>query len=196
MPRVSKAEAEKNRDAIEQASSRLFREHGFGVSVKDVMAAVGLTHGGFYGHFNSKDDLASVACAAAFGSAIEKWRKRVATAKNRKAARTALVENYLTAQHRAAAGSSCPIAALATDVGREPLDKPVRRVFRSGLEQLVEILAGAEAGVEHAARDQALSDLSTMVGAMVLARATSGSELSDQLLNAAKASLLRSENPS
>ena len=74
MPRVSKEQTDLNRSAIENVSAKLFREKGFnGVSVSDLMAAAGLTHGGFYGHFSSKDELAAVACANAFDHAVERW---------------------------------------------------------------------------------------------------------------------------
>jgi TetR/AcrR family transcriptional repressor of nem operon len=191
VPRVSKAQTEKNRTAIEQASSRLFREQGLAASLKEVMGAAGLTHGGFYGHFRSKDELVTAACATAFAASVERWRKRTAAANSRRSAHAALIEGYLTPHNRAAAGTSCPIAALATDVGREPEGKPVRRAFRAGLEQLIEILAAAQPAADSdGARDAALTELSTLVGAMVLARATSGSGLSDQFLNAARRSLL------
>jgi TetR/AcrR family transcriptional regulator, transcriptional repressor for nem operon len=187
MPRVCRAETAKNRDAIEQASSRLFREQGLGVSVADVMAAAGLTHGGFYGHFRSKDELIATACAAAFADSVERWRKRTAGAKDRRTARAALIEGYLTAHNRASMGTSCPIAALAADVAREAEDKPVRKSFREGLERLVEVLVDVQPTAPgEGARDHALAQLSTLVGAMVLARATQGSHLSDEFMTAAR----------
>jgi TetR/AcrR family transcriptional regulator, transcriptional repressor for nem operon len=197
VPRVSKLETAKNRGAIEQASARLFREQGLSASLKHVMRAAGLTHGGFYGHFGSKDELVATACAAAFGESVERWRKRTTTAKNRRSAHAALIEGYLTAHNRASRGTSCPLAALATDVGREPQSKPVRKIFRAGLEQLIEILTDVQPTRDpQGARDEALTQLSTLVGAMVLARATSGTPLSDQFMNAAKQSLLRGDKGS
>jgi TetR/AcrR family transcriptional repressor of nem operon len=191
MPRVCRAETEKNRTAIRRASSRLFREQGLRASVSDVMSAAGLTHGGFYGHFGCKDDLAADACAMAFAESVARWRKRTLGAADRPSAHAALIEGYLTAGNRAAIGTGCPIAALATDVARESLDKPVRRAFHEGLERLIAMLAELEsrrgAG---AARAQALAELATMVGAMVLARATDGSALSDEFMHAARSSLL------
>lgn len=97
MPRVSKAEAEKNRAIIEQVSARLFREQGFhGISVADLMSAAGLTHGGFYGHFESKDALAAIACERAFEESVERWRKRVDAAPDRAAALESLLDGYLS----------------------------------------------------------------------------------------------------
>jgi TetR/AcrR family transcriptional repressor of nem operon len=197
VPRVPRADIERNRAAIEQASSRLFREQGLSVSVKDVMGAAGLTHGGFYGHFRSKDDLVAAACANAFASSVERWHQRSAAAKDRQEARAALIEGYLTAYNRASAGTGCPISALATDVGRESEDAPVREIFRAGIEQLLKILTDVQPRSDHnGARDRALTDLSTLVGAMVLARSTSGSPLSDAFMNAAKRSLLLADNAS
>jgi TetR/AcrR family transcriptional regulator, transcriptional repressor for nem operon len=190
VPRVSKATAEKNRDAIERASSRLFRERGLRASLNDVMGAAGLTHGGFYGHFRSKDDLVGTACAQAFAESVERWRKRIGEAGDRPAAHAALIEGYLTAQNRASAGTSCPLAALATDVGRESEDKPVRRMFHDGLERLIDLLTRVQAVRGKRARERALTEISTLVGAMVLARATSGRPLSDEIMGVARRSLL------
>ena len=191
MPRASKIQTAKNHAAIEQVSSRLFREQGLRVSVKDVMSAAGLTHGGFYGHFGSKDELAARACAAAFAESVGRWHQRTSGVKDRRSARTALIEAYLTAERRAAVGTGCPIAGLAVDVAREPPGTPVRAAFREGLEELIDILAGVQPIREpHDAHGRAVAQMATLVGAMVLARATQGSELSDEFLSAARRSLL------
>lgn len=152
------------------------------------MGAAGLTHGGFYGHFQSKDELAAVACANAFEGSIERWKKRIAEAQDCEAALAALFQGYLTARNRSAPGKSCPLAALAVDVSREDSDKPVRAAFNDGLEQLIELLASVQPPSlkNEAQRASALAQLSTMVGAMVLARATNGSPLSEELLTAAR----------
>jgi TetR/AcrR family transcriptional repressor of nem operon len=191
MPRASKVQTAKNHAAIEQVSSRLFREQGLRVSVKDLMSAAGLTHGGFYGHFDSKEELAALACAAAFTESVERWRKRTSGAKDRRSARAALIEGYLTVERRAAVGTGCPIAGLVIDVAREPDGRPVRAAFREGLEDLIEILAGVQPTREpHDAHDSAVAQMATLVGAMVLARATRGSELSDEFLSAVRHRLL------
>jgi TetR/AcrR family transcriptional repressor of nem operon len=191
MPRASKVQTAKNHAAIEQVSSRLFREQGLRVSVKDLMSAAGLTHGGFYGHFDSKEELAARACAAAFTESVERWRKRTSGAKDRRSARAALIEGYLTAERRAAVGTGCPIAGLVIDVAREPDGRPVRAAFREGLEDLIEILEGVQPTREpQDAHDSAVAQMATLVGAMVLARATRGSELSDEFLSAVRHRLL------
>jgi len=193
MPRVSRAEAERNRAAIERAASRLIRERGLGVSVADLMGAAGLTHGGFYGHFESKGELNAIACAHAFADSVERWRKRAAGARDAAQARDALVQGYLTPYNRSTPGSSCPMAALAADVAREDDDAPVRGVFRDGLEQLIDLLTAAQPDADRDAdggRQAALAQISTMVGALVLARATKGNPLSNEIMAAARRYLL------
>jgi TetR/AcrR family transcriptional regulator, transcriptional repressor for nem operon len=191
MPRVSKVRTAENHHTIEQVSSRLFREQGLKVSVKDVMGAAGLTHGGFYGHFASKDELAARACASAFAESLERWRKRTAGATQGRSARATLIGAYLTPERRAAVGTGCPIAGLAVDVAREPAGKPVRAAFRKGLEALIEILSGTQSTSEAAeARERAVAQMATLVGAMVLARATQGSTLSDEFLASSRRQLL------
>jgi len=192
MPRVSRAQAERNRAAIEQASARLFRERGLaGASVVDLMAAAGLTHGGFYGHFQSKDELAAAACAAAFEQSRERWRRRMAGQPDARAARRALVQGYLSARNRDDAGTGCPAAGLSGDVAREPAGKPVRAAFADGIRRQVDTLAGLQdAASPGDARRRALAQYAAMVGALVLARATRGEPISDEFLAAARDSLL------
>lgn len=192
MPRVSRAETRMNRTAIEQASSRLVRERGFAVSVADVMGAVGLTPGGFYGHFASKDELNAVACTKAFDESIERWEGRVSSAANAAEARSALIGQYLDAHARTAPGEGCPMVALAIDVAREDAHKPVREAFLQGFEQLVEILASTQpADQDPSTRVRALAQMSAMVGALVLARATQDSPVSAEIIRATRECLLR-----
>lgn len=192
MPRVSKAEAERNRAVIEQVSSRLFREQGFhGISVADLMGAAGLTHGGFYGHFESKDALAAVACARAFEESEARWRKRIDDAPDKATALATLIDGYLSARNRNGAGTGCPVAALAIDVAREPADKPVRAAFHEGLEELLGILASLQGSDDDSAnRRAAIVQMATLAGALVLSRAAQGTPLSNEVLATAKAHLL------
>src|SRR5512134_1737761 len=111
MPRVSKARSQANHLAIEAAASRLFRERGLsGVSVADLMAEAGLTHGGFYAHYPSKDALAAAA----------------------RAARRASAEGYRREVYRDPHTAACPTAALATDVAREPASHPIHAAYVEG----------------------------------------------------------------
>ena len=191
MPRVSRAEAENHREQITEASSRLFRERGIkGVSVADLMGAAGLTHGGFYGHFESKDALAGVAVAHAFEQSAERWNKRIAGKPDDAARRAVLVDKFLTPQNLKDVGMGCPSVALATDVARESAQAPIRSAYLEGLESLVQILSSVEAGPDAAARrSAALADFATLAGALTLARATEGTPLSVEILAAARARL-------
>ena len=173
----------------------MFREAGFhNVSVADVMGAAGLTHGGFYGHFASKDALAAAACARGFSEGVEAWTKRVA--KSPAAPRAALVRGYLSNANRTAPGDGCPLTGLAVDVAREPAGRPVKTTYLEGLDRLLEILVDAQpdAGAE-ARRNAGLADLAAMVGAMVLARATAGEAISDEILAATRDRLLSERSP-
>ncbi|WP_367847499.1 TetR/AcrR family transcriptional regulator [Rhodoferax sp. WC2427] len=191
MPRVSRAQTDSNRAAIEEAASTLIRARGIqGVSVADLMAEVGLTHGGFYGHFASKDALAAVACERAFAQARERWEGRVAD-QPPAAARAALVNAYLSPHSRDSVATGCPLTALASDVAREAPDKPIHTAYLAGTQALLDILQAQQAtGDADTDHRQALVDLSTLVGALLLSRATQGSAMSDELLTAARAHLL------
>lgn len=194
MPRVNRAETEKNRQAIEHAASRLVRERGLSVSVADLMGAVGLTPGGFYGHFESKDALNAIACQNALTESQQRWKRVIADKQGGEAARQAIADGYVSERSRAAPGTKCPLAALAVDVSREEPHKPVRDTFRAGFEELVDLYASTlpASQSEQARRDEALVQISTMVGALVLARATNGQAVSDELLSAVRAKLLAS----
>ena len=192
MSRVSRLVANQHRSTIKELAARLLRERGIrGVSVADLMAAAGLTHGGFYGHFQSKDALVAEACAVACEGAVQRWRQRVAASPDSEAGRAALMEPYLSDEARRSPGASCPIAALAADVAREPPEAPVRAAYVAGLEALLEILAEVQSqAAPEAGRSQALADFATMAGALMLARATAGHGISDELLAAARERLL------
>ena len=197
MPRVSRAEAESHRQQITEASARLFKERGInGVSVSDLMGAAGLTHGGFYGHFESKDALAGEAVAHAFGQSARRWRKRVASQPDDAAGRALIVDTFLSTPGVREVGLGCPSVALAADVAREPAAAPIRAAYLDGLEALVAILAGVEDGADSAARRRAaLADYATMAGALMLARATEGAPLSAEVLAAARERLLHASAP-
>lgn len=191
MPRVSKAVAEAHHRAIEAAASRLFRERGLhGVSVADVMADCGLTHGGFYAHYASKDALAASACTAAFADAEEKWRRRAAAAPSPDVARRTIAAGYLKPANCDPAAAACPTATLVTDVAREPRTHPIHGAYRDGVTRQIDLLATlGTSGDPRRDRAAACVQLATMVGALLLARATRGEALSDEILAAARAHL-------
>ncbi|WP_077045676.1 TetR/AcrR family transcriptional regulator [Pseudomonas sp. KK4] len=195
MPRVSRKQADLNREIIVDAATRLFRERGLhGISVVDVMAAAGLTHGGFYGHFESKEALAKEASERAFKQVGERWKQRAGTDEDKAAARRALIEPYLSTQSRDNPGESCPVVAFAGDMCHESADSALREPYMAGLNRLLDsFVTLMDADDPTASRQQALVQYSLMVGALTLARATRGEALSDEVLEAAKDFLIPRE---
>lgn len=193
MPRVSRKQAEENHEAVIAAAARLFKAHGIdGVSVPELMAEAGLTHGAFYGHFKSKEDLAVAACERAF---LEK-RDLYADIRNRhagdkRAALEEFVTRYTTRVHRDQPSLGCPVAALAEDASRDGAKGPIRRSFAAGLELMVEGLQSILGPRNKSGRrEEALADVATLVGALVLSRATKGQPISEEILEAAKKAVL------
>jgi TetR/AcrR family transcriptional repressor of nem operon len=183
--RVTRAQAEANREKILEVAGTLFRERGYdGIGVADIMKRAGLTHGGFYGHFTSKNDLAAEITARVVGR--EGWVQR-STGKPDPSI-TDFVRSYLSARHRDDRGHGCPLAALSADVARQP--RSVRRAFTEGFRRHIETLRTLMSGRSAAAqRQRALATMAGLVGAMVLARAVDDPKLSNEILEAAAASL-------
>ena len=180
--RVSREQAAENHARIVAVASTLFREKGYdGIGVADIMQAAELTHGGFYGHFKSKDDLAAQASSDALAKSAAKLEAIAATAGDKVFAE--LVASYLRRSHCDNAGKGCALTALGNDAARQ--GKPVRTAFREGLMRLVDILATAVPGTKAARRKRALAAMAQMVGAVVLARAVDDAALADDILNAA-----------
>src|ERR1700755_81112 len=112
--------ARKHARILEQASI-LFREHGFsGVSVSEIMKATGLTHGAFYNHFESKEDLISKSIEEASAKALDAMKEGTASGEPM----TQYVDGYITEQHRDDRGNGCLMAALASEIAREPAAQP------------------------------------------------------------------------
>jgi len=179
--RVTREQAAANREKILDVAGTLFRQHGFdGIGVADIMKHAGLTHGGFYGHFASKDDLAAEITTRVLGR--PGWAERLT--RSATPAFSDVVRSYLSARHRDDAGRGCLFAALASDVVRQP--KAVRRAFTEGLRDRVEVLRKLLPGRAAAARrEKALATMAGLVGAMILARAVDDPALSDEILEAA-----------
>src|SRR5580704_1070597 len=191
--RVSREKAAEHRDRIIDAAGALFRAKGFGgIGVADIMKAADLTHGGFYGHFASKDDLVGEASRRIMARAAANWTKLVEAAPDNPYA--ALLEHYLSPRHRDDPGKGCAFAALGNDAARS--GKIVRKAFADGLAPLIDILAEAVPGKsipgksipgksKAARRRKAVAAMATLVGALTLARAVEGTPLSDEMLEAA-----------
>jgi TetR/AcrR family transcriptional repressor of nem operon len=151
------------------------------------MKAADLTHGGFYGHFASKDDLVAQASRRTMARAAVNWKRVVAEAPGGPYA--ALLHHYLTPRHRDDPGHGCAFAALATDAARS--GKAVRNAFADGLEPLIDILTDAMPGRSKAARRRkAVAAMAGLVGALSLARAVGDAALSDEILKAVQHELL------
>jgi TetR/AcrR family transcriptional regulator, transcriptional repressor for nem operon len=186
--KVSREEAAANRERIVDVASRLFRENGFdGIGVADLMKEAGLTHGGFYGHFESKDHLAEEASNRAVERALKHWRKIADGAGDD--AFAALVKNYLSEERFSSPGSSCLFAALGSEASRQR--KSVRRVFAESFEKFIAILADVAPGrTKVEKRKRAIAAFAEMVGALVLARAVNEPELTCEILRAATSDLM------
>jgi TetR/AcrR family transcriptional repressor of nem operon len=171
--------------ALLKAASAQLRERGPDrLSVASVMKAAGLTHGGFYAHFKSKDALLAEALADTFARSREKVRRLLGGLPPR-AALAAYVDFYVSTDHRDHPATGCPLTALNSDMPRQT--KKFRAAFESGVNEIANALAArmAAAGVEDAKR-LAPSLLSAMAGAVALSRTISDKALSDELLASAR----------
>jgi TetR/AcrR family transcriptional repressor of nem operon len=191
--RVSREKAAEHRDRIIDTAGALFRAKGFGgIGVADIMKAADLTHGGFYGHFASKDDLVAQASRRTMARAAANWTKLVEAAPDNPYA--ALLEHYLSPKHRDDPGKGCAFAALGNDAARS--GKIVRKAFAEGLAPLIDILAQSIAGKsipsksKAVRRRKAVAAMATLVGALTMARAVEGTALSDEMLEAAHRELI------
>ena len=186
MGRVSHAQAQENRRRVVATASRMFREKGTAVSVADLMKAVGLTHGGFYKQFASKEDLVDEAIAHAFANpSAHSAAAREGHPGEPRAARRTFIEHYLSAWHRDHPEDGCPVSGFAADLGREPGQAArARHAYINGVRNLAARLATGD--------NDGMAQFCTMAGALVLARATRGDPLSEELLQAARAALTES----
>ncbi|MEV4561825.1 MULTISPECIES: TetR/AcrR family transcriptional regulator [unclassified Kitasatospora] len=182
MGRVSQAQARDNRRRVVETASRLFREQGTHVSVADLMKASGLTHGGFYKQFASKEALVDEATAHAFAELARHHKDGLDQyAGQRDAAQRALIDAYLSTEHRDSAADGCPAAALAGDMARDGADGEARRVYTQGVGDFADWLATED--------QDGITRLCTMLGALILSRATKGSPLSEKILTTAREAL-------
>ena len=168
---------------ILDAASHMFRQSGFdGVSVAAVMKAAGLTHGGFYAHFESKDALV----AASVERSLSETLDLVEQAGEAAEPLVALVAEYLSTQHRDDPASGCTMVALASEISRA--SEPVRHTFSAQVRALVERIGGTFfPGLRANARAEAIVTMSTLVGALLIARAVEDPALSAEILAANRA---------
>ncbi|CUX33209.1 HTH-type transcriptional repressor NemR [compost metagenome] len=186
--RVSRAQAEENRDRIITVASRLFREHGFdGIGLKDLMKGAGLTQGGFYKQFTSKDDLAALASRRALESATRRWSAAAADTSD---PLEAVMAFYLSKDHRGEKAEGCPLVALGADAARQSAN--VRRPFEDGIRAHFEILDELMGDADSSSpSEKAMAILSMMVGAVTLSRIIEDESLSERVLDAAAGEVRR-----
>jgi TetR/AcrR family transcriptional regulator, transcriptional repressor for nem operon len=177
--KVSREQVAENRKRILDAAARLFRERGFdNVTVAEVMSAAGLTHGGFYGHFDSKEALINAALAH------ELSPPRAPTMQDARR----YADMYLSQRHRDNVGASCPFSSLGTEAVRASPE--VRHTMTESLQRQIDSFsASSEGNTPQERRRNAIATLSTMMGAMMLARIVDDAPLSDEILVASRASL-------
>jgi TetR/AcrR family transcriptional regulator, transcriptional repressor for nem operon len=181
--RVSRSQAEQNRQTVIDVASRLFREHGFdGIGLKDLMKGAGLTQGAFYKQFASKEDLAAKASRRALESSADRWSAAVAAKPGDPLG--AVIDFYLSTGHREEKMDGCPVVALGSDAARQGAE--VKASFEAGIREYLEMLGSWVDGTGgEAAGGKAMAILSTMVGAVVLSRAVNDPDLAKAFLDAA-----------
>lgn len=170
-------------ESILDAASQMFRQNGFGgVSVAAVMKAAGLTHGAFYSHFDSKEALAAASVERALAETFDLADQAGETADPL----AAFVTAYLSAGHRDDPANGCTMAALASEIAR--VEGPVRRTFTAQIRSLIERVAGTFVpALQTNARAEAIVTMSTLVGALLIARAVDDPVLSAEILAANRA---------
>lgn len=185
--RVSKAQAQANREHIVETASVLFRERGFdGVGVADLMAAAGFTHGGFYKHFGSKADLMAEAAANSLAQSLTNTGELDVSG---------FIDLYVSRDHRDARGSGCTLAALCGDAARQSAE--LKTTFASGVESTLAALGknyetGQDAAQEEV-RAKMIDTLAHAIGALMLSRACpDDSALADEILEVCRARILAS----
>jgi TetR/AcrR family transcriptional repressor of nem operon len=176
--RVSRQQAAENRQRIVDTAARLFRDKGIeGVGVDAIMKDAGLTHGGFYGHFASKDALAAEAVTCALDRSAER--------QSRAAGLGELVSDYLSERHRADRANGCAVAALGADFARQ--GPALRKTLTASVRGQVDRLAGLlRRGTPAARRRRAIATFAGMVGALTLARGVDDPALAQEILAAAR----------
>jgi TetR/AcrR family transcriptional repressor of nem operon len=183
--KVSKTQARENRARIVETASTLFRERGYdGVSVADLMAAAGFTHGGFYKHFGSKSDLMAEAAASGFSQSAANVSDLDATT---------IVKEYLSRKHRDERANGCTFAALSGDAARQP--ESIKQAFAAGIESELATRAREDSalseGAKREARARRIDTLAHVVGALVLSRACpDDSPLADEILEVCRTQIL------
>jgi TetR/AcrR family transcriptional repressor of nem operon len=173
---------------VKKASVRLREKGAHGIGVADLMKEAGLTHGGFYAHFDSREALVIEAFNYAMDRANERWRNLAEETPPDKRLAT-IVEAYLSPLHRDGPGHGCAVPSLGAEIARE--SPKTRKAFATKLEQMIDLMADQILDVPRkTARKQAMATLATMMGTVLMSRIAGNGELSDQILGAGREAVL------
>ena len=173
---------------VKRASVRLREKGAHGIGVADLMKDAGLTHGGFYAHFDSREALVIEAFTHAMDRSTAHWRKLSDATPVEKRLST-IVNAYLAPTHRDDPGHGCAVPTLGAEIARE--SAKTRRIFSGRMEQLIDMIADQLHGMPRkAARKQAMAALATMMGSLVMARIAGSGELSDEILKSGRDAVL------
>ncbi|WP_315719597.1 MULTISPECIES: TetR/AcrR family transcriptional regulator [unclassified Bradyrhizobium] len=176
--------AETHARIVRKASVRLREKGAHGVGVADLMKEAGLTHGGFYAHFESREALVVEAFGYAIDRSVERWRKLLEELPPQKRL-AAIVDGYLSPEHRDDPGHGCAVPALGAEIARE--SARTRKAFAAKLEELIDLFADYIIDVPRkTARKRASAMLATLMGTIVMARVTGSGQLSDEILNSGR----------
>ncbi|MGY3614693.1 TetR/AcrR family transcriptional regulator [Bradyrhizobium sp. USDA 10063] len=180
--------AETHDRIVKQASVRLRERGAHGIGVADLMKEVGLTHGGFYAHFDSREALVIEAFNYAMDRGNERWRKIAEDTPPEKRLAT-IIDSYLTPAHRDDPGRGCAVPSLGAEIARE--SPKTRKAFAAKLERMIDMLADQILDVPpKTARKQAMAALATMMGTVVMSRIAGNGEFSDEILAAGRDAVL------
>jgi TetR/AcrR family transcriptional repressor of nem operon len=187
--RYSREHKQETHDRIVRKASVRLREKGaHGVGVADLMKEAGLTHGGFYAHFDSRDALVVEAFSYAMDRSMERWRKTAEQISPDKRL-AMIVDTYLSPLHRDDPGHGCAVPTLGAEIARE--SPKTRKAFAAKLEQMIDMMAEQIPDASSkTARKQAAAMLATMMGTMVLSRIAGSGEFSDEILAAGREAAL------
>jgi len=192
MKRTTSTTKELTHERIVEAAARAIRRSGYdGTSVADIMKEAGLTHGGFYAHFASREAMLAEAADRAGAEAVAASTRVAATAPPEQAMRR-LLHAYLSKEHLISVEMGCPVAALGSEMPRQAPE--VRRAATRRIKEMIDVVARQSPDWgQPGAHEHALVTVATMVGALVLARAVDDLRLSDTLREAALKHLTRSD---
>jgi len=179
---------------VKKASVRLREKGAHGIGVADLMKEAGLTHGGFYAHFDSREALVIEAFGYAMDRASEHWRNMTAEIPPEKRLST-IVDSYVSATHRDDPGFGCAVPTLGAEIARE--SAKTRKAFAAKLDQMIDLVADQIPDVPRkTARRLAMGTMATMMGALVMSRVAGNGELSDEILASGReAALARAAKP-